>query len=77
MNTNKSFIRVHSCLFVAHNLLRDSSSTRIVRTQLYFDPVARNQPDEIPFHYTHQVGQNPMLIFQHHFINRARPLSDH
>ena len=45
-----------------------------MRTQLHFDPVARNQPDEIPFHRAHQVGQNLLLIFQDYLKNQTRPL---
>src|ERR1043165_3600156 len=36
---------------------RDPATRGIVRAQLHLDPVARNQPDEIPFHGAHQVGQ--------------------
>src|ERR1051325_898944 len=40
------------------------SPARIVRAQFHFDPVARNQPDEIAFRIAHQVGQNLLLAFR-------------
>jgi hypothetical protein len=32
------------------------SPGRIMGHQLHLDPISRNQPHKIPFHYTHQVG---------------------
>jgi len=48
-----------------------------VRTQFHFDPVARNQPDEIPLHRAHHVGQNLLPGRQHNLEQRARPLFHH
>jgi len=44
-----------------------------VRAQFHFDPVARNQPDEIPFGVARQMGQHLLLTFQDHLEDQARP----
>src|ERR1035437_5761824 len=49
----------------------------IVSRQLHLAPIARNQPDEIPFCRAHQMGQNLLPPFQHHRIDGAGPLFHH
>ena len=58
-------------------LTRDPATRRIVRRQLHLDPVARRQPDEIPFHRAHRVCQNPLLLLQHYHIYSTGPLFHH
>jgi len=45
-----------------------------VRTQFHFNPVARNQPDKIPFRIPCQMAQNLLLPLQHQLKNQTRPL---
>jgi len=45
-----------------------------MRRQLHLDPIAWHQPHKIPFHRAHQVGQNPMLVFQNQRVHSRRPL---
>src|SRR5437764_10133672 len=56
---------------------RNPAARRIVRRQFHLDPVARNQPDKIPFHRAHQVGQNLLLRPQDHLEDGTGPLLDH
>ena len=50
-------------------LFHNPSARRIVGRQHHLDPVARNQPDEIPLHRARQMGQHPPLSIQHHGID--------
>src|SRR6266496_5045232 len=59
------------------NLSHNPAPPRIVRAYFHFHPVARHQPDEIPFHQAHQVGQNFLTRFQHDPVYRVGPLLDY
>ena len=45
-------------------------------TQFHLDPVARNQPDEIPFRRPGQVRQNLLFRVQDYLENQTWPLFD-
>ena len=45
-----------------------------MRAQFHLDPVARNQPDEIPLGIARQMAKNSLLPFQHQLKNQTRPL---